>query len=268
MPLSRVPSYDSATRTLHRRPPRRSAPVLPLRRRESDDRSGRAYASGSSARLAGSEFVARRRQQGYLGAARRRLVLSRIAESLFWLARYIERAEGHGAHSRRELPHAAGAIPAVLSLALGAADRHGGRRGSFSASFMLKRTAKTFSNFWPSARTIRAPSSNASRKPAKTRAPSAIASPAKCGRTLTAFLHGQRYVHPRMRSPPGPHRFCDKIKFGAHRFHGVTDATLPHDEGWEFLRVGWALERAEMTARLVDVQYHNLLDGCHRPRRP
>jgi uncharacterized alpha-E superfamily protein len=59
----------------------------------------------------------------------------------------------------------------------------------------------------------------------------------------------------------GPHRFCDRTKFGAHRFHGVTDATLPHDEGWEFLRVGWSLERAEMTARLVDVQYLNLLDG-------
>ncbi len=58
----------------------------------------------------------------------------------------------------------------------------------------------------------------------------------------------------------GPHRFCDEIKFGAHRFHGVTDATLPHDEGWQFLRVGWSLERAEMTARLVDVQYHNLLE--------
>jgi uncharacterized alpha-E superfamily protein len=32
------------------------------------------------------------------------------------------------------------------------------------------------------------------------------------------------------------------------------------DEGWDFLKVGWALERAEMTARLVDVQYHTLLD--------
>ena len=59
----------------------------------------------------------------------------------------------------------------------------------------------------------------------------------------------------------GPHRFCERVKFGAHRFHGVTDSTLPHDEGWEFLRIGWSLERAEMTARLVDVQYHNLLDG-------
>jgi len=28
----------------------------------------------------------------------------------------------------------------------------------------------------------------------------------------------------------GPHRFCDAIRFGSHRFHGVTDATLPHDE--------------------------------------
>ncbi|HVZ61308.1 MAG TPA: alpha-E domain-containing protein [Terriglobales bacterium] len=59
----------------------------------------------------------------------------------------------------------------------------------------------------------------------------------------------------------GPHRFCDAIKFGCHRFHGVTDGTLPHDEGWQFLRMGWYLERAEMTARLVDVQYQNLLDS-------
>src|ERR1700683_1659902 len=74
------------------------------------------------------------------------------------------------------------------------------------------------------------------------------------------YYAGTRF-HPREEIAAGPHRFCDKIKFGAHRFHGVTDATLPHDEGWEFLRVGWSLERAEMTARLVDVQYHNLLDA-------
>jgi uncharacterized alpha-E superfamily protein len=59
----------------------------------------------------------------------------------------------------------------------------------------------------------------------------------------------------------GPHRLCETVKFGSHGFHGVTDATLPHDEGWEFLRIGSALEREEMTARLVDVQYHNLLDA-------
>jgi uncharacterized alpha-E superfamily protein len=58
----------------------------------------------------------------------------------------------------------------------------------------------------------------------------------------------------------GPHRFCERIKLGSHRFHGITDATLPHDESWQFLRIGCSLERAEMTARLVDVQYHSLLE--------
>jgi uncharacterized alpha-E superfamily protein len=59
----------------------------------------------------------------------------------------------------------------------------------------------------------------------------------------------------------GPHRFCNLVKFGSHRFHGVSDATLLRDEGWHFLQAGQALERAEMTARIVDVQYHTLLEG-------
>ncbi len=87
----------------------------------------------------------------------------------------------------------------------------------------------------------------------------------RISREMWEDINGLYYTvtrfHPREEIAAGPHRFCDKIKFGAHRFHGVTDATLPHDEGWEFLRIGWSLERAEMTARLVDVQYHNLLDA-------
>lgn len=59
----------------------------------------------------------------------------------------------------------------------------------------------------------------------------------------------------------GPHRFCDLVKFGSHGFQGVTAATLPRDEGWHFLQAGQALERAEMTARIVDVQYHTLVEG-------
>jgi len=77
---------------------------------------------------------------------------------------------------------------------------------------------------------------------------------------INGFYHMATGFDAREEIEAGPHRFCDRTKFGAQRFHGVTDATLPHDEGWQFLRIGWALERAEMTARLVDVQYHNLLD--------
>ncbi len=66
----------------------------------------------------------------------------------------------------------------------------------------------------------------------------------------------------------GPHRFCSTIKFASHRFHGVSDDTLPHDEGWQFLQLGRALERAEMTARIVDVEYHNLVERRTPDEKP
>ncbi len=58
----------------------------------------------------------------------------------------------------------------------------------------------------------------------------------------------------------GPHRFCSEIVFGSHRFNGVAYGTLPHDDGWHFLQAGRALERVETTARIVDVEYHKLVE--------
>jgi uncharacterized alpha-E superfamily protein len=66
----------------------------------------------------------------------------------------------------------------------------------------------------------------------------------------------------------GPHRFCNAIKFASHRFHGVSDDTLPRDEGWHFLQAGRALERAEMTARIVDVEYQKLYEGLAAGSQP
>lgn len=39
---------------------------------------------------------------------------------------------------------------------------------------------------------------------------------------------------------------------GVHLFAGVTDATMGHGEGWQYLQVGRFLERAAATARLLD----------------
>src|SRR6202000_137030 len=41
----------------------------------------------------GGEFLPGRRQQGHLGPAGRIMMLSRIADSLFWIGRYMERAD-------------------------------------------------------------------------------------------------------------------------------------------------------------------------------
>ena len=77
---------------------------------------------------------------------------------------------------------------------------------------------------------------------------------------LNGLYHEVTRFNPAQEMAAGPHRFCNTIKFGAHRFRGVSDATLPHDEGWQFLRIGCALERTEMTGRIVDVQYHDLVE--------
>ena len=97
-PLARA----DARRRPARRPPRRPAALHPLRRRD-PRRARRADARGAAQGLAGRELLAGRRQQGHLGAGeagRRRHeranslpLLSRVADSVYWMARYIERAE-------------------------------------------------------------------------------------------------------------------------------------------------------------------------------
>ena len=49
--------------------------------------------------------------------------------------------------------------------------------------------------------------------------------------------------------------FLPTVIDGVHLFQGVTDTTLSHGEGWQFLQVGRFMERASATAMLLDV-YH------------
>lgn len=53
--------------------------------------------------------------------------------------------------------------------------------------------------------------------------------------------------------------FFAEIKMASHLFAGVTDATMSHNEGWHFGRIGRFLERADKTARILDVKYFLLL---------
>ncbi|MDB6155492.1 MAG: hypothetical protein JWL90_3945 [Chthoniobacteraceae bacterium] len=45
----------------------------------------------------------------------------------------------------------------------------------------------------------------------------------------------------------------------SHQFHGTTDATLTQGEGWNFIQVGKYLERADSASRILDLKYHILL---------
>jgi uncharacterized alpha-E superfamily protein len=55
------------------------------------------------------------------------------------------------------------------------------------------------------------------------------------------------------------HDFFTQVKLSSHLFTGVTDATMTHGEAWHFCRLGRKLERADKTSRILDVKYFILL---------
>ncbi|PAW77105.1 MAG: hypothetical protein B9S32_12550 [Verrucomicrobia bacterium Tous-C9LFEB] len=50
----------------------------------------------------------------------------------------------------------------------------------------------------------------------------------------------------------GADEFFKHIRSGSHLFQGITDATMTHGEGWDFIQVGKYLERIDKTTRILD----------------
>lgn len=67
------------------------------------------------------------------------------------------------------------------------------------------------------------------------------------------------------RARQSPFDYYQAVESGCHLFQGVCDATLPHDEGWEFIRLGRSLERADKTLRTLSVKYHDLAQSTDAP---
>lgn len=58
--------------------------------------------------------------------------------------------------------------------------------------------------------------------------------------------------------------FFAYVKSSAQQLRGLMEDTLPHDEPYEFMRLGLMLERANQVARQLDVKHHKL----ERPSAP
>ncbi len=56
--------------------------------------------------------------------------------------------------------------------------------------------------------------------------------------------------------------FFEYVKMRSHLFRGVTFGTMLRDEGYHFIRLATFLERADNTARILDVKYHTLLPSA------
>jgi uncharacterized alpha-E superfamily protein len=56
-----------------------------------------------------------------------------------------------------------------------------------------------------------------------------------------------------------PYAFFERVNVSGQQFLGVTDATMTHGEAWHFCQLGRMIERADKTSRILDVKYFILL---------
>ena len=183
-------------------------------------------------------------------------MLSRTADHLFWMARYVERAE----NTARLLD--VNYQMSLLPQSEGAAER--GWRGLLSISELTGDFAKRHGKVTPRSVMDYMVSDAANGSSIRSCLMAARENARAVRGTLTTevwetqnqtWLEFQRMVATDafQRSPSEAFEW---VKFRSHLSRGVTVGTMLQDEAFHFLRIGSFLERADNTARLLDVKFH------------
>ena len=183
-------------------------------------------------------------------------MLSRTADHLFWMNRYTERAENTARlldvnYQTSLLPQSAATAQAgwqgllsISELLPAYKEKHDGIVAREVMDFMVKDE--------------RNPSSIVSCLSAARENARAVRG------TLTTEVwetQNQTWLEVKRMIKQGdfeadPSQFFEWVKFRSHLSRGVTVGTMLMDEALHFMRLGTFLERADNTARLVDVKFH------------
>jgi uncharacterized alpha-E superfamily protein len=186
-------------------------------------------------------------------------LLSRVADSVYWMARYIERAEnvarfiGVNLNLQLDLPLAPAHQWQPLIDTSGDTDAFKERYGSASQLRVIEYLAYDNENSNSIASCLRLARENA-------RSIRETISSEMWAQVNSMYLQIQT-----QRSLPEPERMLDafrEIRLGCHLFQGLADATMSHGEAWHFLHLGRKLERADKTSRILDVKYFMLLPSA------
>ncbi len=183
-------------------------------------------------------------------------MLSRVANSIYWMARYVERAENMSRfidvtlNFMLDQPECGAEQWEPLVRATGDEQYFKKHYGSFTPDNV--RQFLTFDNDYHSS--IRTSITQA-RENART-VREAISSEA--WEQLNTFYHFVKDAAGAS-STPRNERFYEEIVQHSYQFNGIVDATMTRDTGWHFANVGRLLERADKTSRILDVKYFTLL---------
>ncbi len=187
-------------------------------------------------------------------------MLSRTADHLFWMARYTERAENTARmldvnYQTSLLPQSAHAaqmgwqgLLSISELTMAYAACYGEVQARQVLAFMVRDENNPSSI----ASCLRAARENA-RAVRGTLTTEVWETLNQTWLELNRMLRAGDFER-------DPGQFFEWVKFRSHLSRGVTLGTMLQDEALYFMRLGTFLERADNTARLVDVKFH-ALDG-------
>ena len=191
-------------------------------------------------------------------AATRRLplLLSRYAEALFWMARYMERVEN-------------------LARVLDVTDtfvRHGVDQSGWRSVIQINADEERFTKLYHGhanaenvARFYLADRDNpnsilsalfAARENARTLRPLI---PIEVWGHINVFYNHVRQLSETDSAPSRVSGLCAYLKEQCQTHAGIIDGTLYRDQSWAFYAIGKYMERGDQTSRLVDIKYHTLL---------
>lgn len=185
-----------------------------------------------------------------------RPLLSRVADSVYWMSRYIERAENVARfldvnyNLMLDLPRDfAGQWQAVIDTT--------GDRAMFQERYgaPTRRNVVRFLAFDPEYRNSIYSCVMAARENARS-VRETIAS--EMWEQINA-LYLMLAEESRKPVPEILPEFCRQVRMACHLFQGVAHGTMSREEAWQFIALGRRLERADKTTRLLDVKYFILL---------
>ncbi|HEX4170537.1 MAG TPA: alpha-E domain-containing protein [Bryobacteraceae bacterium] len=177
-------------------------------------------------------------------------MLSRVADSLYWMSRYFERAD-----------HNARVLDANYNLMLNPSKVSTEQRWQrITASLGLGAEATELE---PMAAMIKLISDSQIRSSIVSCISSARENASQVREQISSEMweqlnqlyhevsHSASNLGPRAE----PQRFISVIREGSYIFHGVTHATMNHGEAWQFIRLGRYLERAGALPSLLDAVF-------------
>jgi uncharacterized alpha-E superfamily protein len=189
-------------------------------------------------------------------------MLSRVADSLYWMSRYLERAE----HTTRMLD-------VNLNLMLDESSTSSDRRWlRLLQSLGKPKRIKWEGNPYALAQTLTFDTGS------KSSVVSCIIAARENARHVREQISTEQWhrlnslylevTRPELKraldpetlqaSTEGPSAFLQSVMEAVHQFQGVTDSTMSHGEGWQFIQVGRFLERAAETTLLLEAYHEDL----------